>query len=307
MDWTDGQQRRAWLDRQDAKLRDALSYYLGPAAEPVNALANVASWLSPGSDMMDAANASRDLMASKTPGNALTNAGWLTASLAGMALPGNAGALRGAADDASEAGIRAYHGSPHDFDAFDLSKIGAGEGAQAYGHGLYFADAEDVAKTYRDKLKGADGGHMYEVHLKANPDDFLDWDKPLSSQSETVRNAVTGGVDPFLGGLIQKEPGGKAHQTLRDLAAKGKLPGVDGGDSWDKSEAVSAYLADKGVPGIRYLDQASRATGEGTRNYVVFDPATIEIMRKYGLLGGIGLGGAVSVNSLANPQPGERY
>jgi hypothetical protein len=46
--------------------------------------------------------------------------------------------------------IRAYHGSPHHFSRFDASKIGTGEGAQAYGHGLYFAGAEDVAKTYRD-------------------------------------------------------------------------------------------------------------------------------------------------------------
>src|SRR5215475_8436607 len=28
-------------------------------------------------------------------------------------------------------GIRAYHGSPYDFERFDLSKIGTGEGAQA--------------------------------------------------------------------------------------------------------------------------------------------------------------------------------
>ena len=45
--------------------------------------------------------------------------------------------------------IRAYHGSPHDFDRFDMSKIGTGEGAQAYGKGLYFAESEDVAKSYR--------------------------------------------------------------------------------------------------------------------------------------------------------------
>ena len=32
-------------------------------------------------------------------------------------------------------GIRAFHGSPHDFDRFDISRIGTGEGAQAYGHG----------------------------------------------------------------------------------------------------------------------------------------------------------------------------
>jgi hypothetical protein len=48
--------------------------------------------------------------------------------------------------------IRAYHGSPHDFDRFDLSKIGTGEGAQAYGHGLYFAENEGVARSYRDVL-----------------------------------------------------------------------------------------------------------------------------------------------------------
>jgi hypothetical protein len=42
--------------------------------------------------------------------------------------------------------ITTYHGSPHDFDEFDMSKIGTGEGAQAYGHGLYFAENENVAK-----------------------------------------------------------------------------------------------------------------------------------------------------------------
>lgn len=48
--------------------------------------------------------------------------------------------------------IRAFHGSPHSFDAFDLGKIGTGEGAQAYGHGLYFAGNEATAKSYRDTL-----------------------------------------------------------------------------------------------------------------------------------------------------------
>ena len=50
-----------------------------------------------------------------------------------------------------------YHGTPHRFPAteanplgeFDASKIGTGEGAQAYGHGIYYAESPDVAKTYR--------------------------------------------------------------------------------------------------------------------------------------------------------------
>jgi hypothetical protein len=41
-----------------------------------------------------------------------------------------------------------WHGSPHKFDKFDASKIGTGEGAQAYGHGLYLAESPDVAKSY---------------------------------------------------------------------------------------------------------------------------------------------------------------
>jgi hypothetical protein len=45
-------------------------------------------------------------------------------------------------------GQTVYHGSPHLFDKFDISKIGTGEGAQAYGHGLYFAESPGVAKSY---------------------------------------------------------------------------------------------------------------------------------------------------------------
>lgn len=48
--------------------------------------------------------------------------------------------------------IRVYHGSPHKFDKFDLSKIGTGEGAQAYGHGLYTAESRNVAEQYKNVL-----------------------------------------------------------------------------------------------------------------------------------------------------------
>ena len=50
-----------------------------------------------------------------------------------------------------------YHGSPYKFDRFDASKIGSGEGAQVYGHGLYFAEVPEVAKGYQATLghKGA--------------------------------------------------------------------------------------------------------------------------------------------------------
>lgn len=48
----------------------------------------------------------------------------------------------------------AYHGTPHIFDEFSLSGVGTGEGAQAHGWGLYFAQDEAVAQGYRERLSG---------------------------------------------------------------------------------------------------------------------------------------------------------
>jgi hypothetical protein len=63
--------------------------------------------------------------------------------------PGMVGAQRGAV---------VYHGSPHKFDAFDSSKIGTGEGAQAYGHGLYLAENPGVAESYKVALSSGARG-----------------------------------------------------------------------------------------------------------------------------------------------------
>lgn len=43
----------------------------------------------------------------------------------------------------------AWHGSPFDFDSFDLGKIGAGEGNQAHGWGLYFAKNKKISEAYK--------------------------------------------------------------------------------------------------------------------------------------------------------------
>ena len=47
-----------------------------------------------------------------------------------------------------QTGAIVWHGSPHKFDRFDSSKIGAGEGSQAYGYGHYVAESPDVARSY---------------------------------------------------------------------------------------------------------------------------------------------------------------
>jgi predicted RNA methylase len=56
------------------------------------------------------------------------------------------------------------------------------------------------------------------------------------------------------------------------------------GARWDVNSpdprAASAALHAAGIPGIRYLDNVSRGQGEGSRNYVVFDPQHIKIEKK---------------------------
>lgn len=153
-----GQARRAWLDDLIAEnVSKPLNYFLGPTGVPqrLNALANAAAFTDAG-DVLAAGEASRDLWNDPSIGNAANYA----AAGAAMALPFYGARMgEGIADLADDARrfvkdedgvLRLWHGSPHDFDKFSMDAIGTGEGAQAYGHGLYFAESEDIAKFYRD-------------------------------------------------------------------------------------------------------------------------------------------------------------
>ena len=274
-------------------------------------------------------------------------------TLGSGAIPAEANSLR--------MGIRAYHGSPHDFDRFDMSKIGTGEGAQAYGHGLYFAENEGVAQGYRDALKrkndkitfdgrpldgpsdynalqsqlenqegdwrlfkavdeitrrqgtmeerladmrnwyrnqpemlaaidraeqratlNANPGRMYEVNIDANPEDFLDWDKPLSEQPKWVRDQFPD--SPNISGKEAYDRLARQHGRKADASNPQDKYLVDvGTDIIASDKGASQALRKAGVPGIKYLDAGSRGAGDGTRNYVVFDDKLISIVKKYGV------------------------
>ena len=101
--------------------------------------------------------------------------------------------------------MTAWHGSPHDHDKFDSSKIGTGEGAQAYGHGLYFASNREVAEWYRNNLNSQwviDGEPLRgvigisqlaksSIELSASLDDailYLKSDTNLGSDTVNGRN-----------------------------------------------------------------------------------------------------------------------
>lgn len=62
----------------------------------------------------------------------------------------------------------AYHGTPHSFEQFDLGAIGTGEGAQAHGWGLYFAENKKVAERYRETLLKRVQGELYIDGINVN-------------------------------------------------------------------------------------------------------------------------------------------
>jgi hypothetical protein len=149
-------------------------------------------------------------------------------------------------------GATVYHGTPHKFDKFDASKIGSGEGNQAWGHGIYLAENPEVAKMYARQMKG----DLLTVDL---PDEriasMLDWDKKIAAQGENVRLMARDLSLPA------NAKGKDLYTTLQGQARDAAIHrGRDTQTTLGSSQArASADLQSMGIPGIQYFDQGSRA------------------------------------------------
>lgn len=75
----------------------------------------------------------------------------------------------------------AWHGSPYDFDEFDLGGIGGGLGHQAFGWGLYFAEKRNVAENYKVERKSK---NEFTLNGKNLPDEYA-----------PVINQIFGGIN----------------------------------------------------------------------------------------------------------------
>jgi hypothetical protein len=469
-----GQDRRRWLNEQEAALAEALRYYLGPTGIPERAdLAN--EIFNPALGVERGMTASRQAL---DPSSGLT--GWERTGKAADAAAETLGALLGLGggkatleaagpmiEDTLTSGARAvvdrlnqpgqmpttysnpipgllgnaaentgpklrlYQGSPHDFAAERLvrmpdgstqyivgspdvlpdvptgaevlrdfplgrarmDKIGTGEGAQAYGHGLYFTETPDIGRSYRDmggdfdagmtiggkdiqdyytglenqaarmpaksasaiydqmalledlmwggdilhvRQQAANGAYspeavawfernvaskfknkrsLFEVNVNANPEDFLDWDAPLSAQPNVLSRLGYSTMDEDaahaeairifeenpngawmndpalkarineLNDMLDRLPPSGTGQDLYRGGASDDVSGILSQMGYGDPAAQSQALRDAGIPGIRYLDAGSRGAGDGSRNYVVFDENLISIVRKYGIAG----------------------
>jgi len=169
-------------------------------------------------------------------------------------------------------------------------------------------------------------GSMYEVNIKADPDDFLDWDKTVGSQSKRVKASLGWTPDAEQAYLSARNADDDALMAALSEDSSGanyvptKLPIPEGVPPYDATgrevagkssifgsgQKAAEALKNKGIPGIKYLDQGSRPYGDGTRNYVVFDENLINIVKKYGIAGAatmLGLSQAEIVQAMQAQQP----
>lgn len=91
----------------------------------------------------------------------------------------------------------AWHGSPHDFDTFDLGAIGTGEGNQAHGWGLYFDKDKKVSDLYRRELSlihDVDKGTLFKVDV---PDTktMIDEQQSLNILSKETKQSLNAAIN----------------------------------------------------------------------------------------------------------------
>lgn len=190
-------------------------------------------------------------------------------------------------------GVVAYHGTVPVFDKFDAAKIGTGEGAQAYGHGINLAEQPAVAESYKQALLAKDPvatqGSLYKVEIAQKAaNNLLDWDVPLSEQAPQVKAALTKMDNPIVQEALARDwKGGKLYAMLSDsLKDERQIEGAPAGVTEVKSghPATSQMLHEAGIFGTKYLDAGSRSRADatGTRNFVIFDPNDIRITERNG-------------------------
>jgi hypothetical protein len=184
-------------------------------------------------------------------------------------------------------GMTVYHGSPHVFQKFDLSKMGTGEGNQAYGPGMYMAQNPNVAKTYAVDAANSNSQRTFAPKTNVNQNSINYFEAMLKGEvPRDIKNNVEVSDDYIksqIAGLSNQlpslykvdlpdthirrmldwdEPLKSQPAPVRKLA---KSLGIDLNDAGadllaqiGKGQEGKKILEKAGIRGIKYLDQESR-------------------------------------------------
>lgn len=209
----------------------------------------------------------------------------LLASGAAIAVGGaSAAALSGGESKAAPL-PKVWHISPNDFEKFgplgerfgtgEVPVSQPGEGAAKKGvPGYYFAENTGTRDYYQRVIEQAYGkAYQYENSIKASSEELVDLDRPMNEQPARVQEVL------------------KAH-------------GINNPGDLNSASLEQVQVLDRaGVKGVQYFDKYSRPYGTGSRNFVVFSPDTVELLKKTGLGALLAAGGASFAGGRAQAQP----
>lgn len=178
---------------------------------------------------------------------------------------------------------RVFHGSGANFDVFDSSHIGEGEGNQSYGYGMYVTEVKEVARSYA----GTNGrrGIIYKVTIPDNNgSNYLQRNEFLYNQeNKKIANALYEHlISTDDDGAYENE---QAKQSLREELEhifSGNVPGdyayANVSSYLGSDAAASKFLHSLGYVGIVYpTNSMSGGNTEGKNNYVIFDDSDLRI------------------------------
>ncbi|WJI48224.1 hypothetical protein NL532_23975 [Mesorhizobium sp. C120A] len=158
--------------------------------------------------------------------------------------------------------------------------------SQAISAAYRHLDDHDPSQGLRDAI--ASSGKLFKVDLPEDSE-LMVWDKPLSEQPDAVKTAIRSMSSPKTGlfsSAIKKFRSerlddifaGKDWDTITAQEFYGALKLALGSD-----KAASESLRAADIPGHRYLDGQSRAAGDGTFNYVIYDDTRVNVEERFKL------------------------
>lgn len=172
-------------------------------------------------------------------------------------------------------------------DAFQNRTIGKTkakklEDARALLYDLLTAGDEGIAEIRRP-------GTLLELGIDADPTKLLDYDKDLIEQTPFVQEAI-------LDALKLEGPVRSPRDIMDSIKARQVFGFNNLLNSKLRTREGSKLLEDAGIQGVK----AASSISPGVRNYAIFDPDRISVLRNLGLLGML-TGGASMYN-----QPSEQ-
>jgi hypothetical protein len=171
--------------------------------------------------------------------------------------------------------------------AFELARHNGDRVAAADFHARAFSggDKNRAVQILRSEQKLPEvtlPGFLYKLDIPdADAAKLLDYDAPITEQPKEILQKI----EPMIRAAKGYDPNTATQSNLsKIISANGNLrPEVTGemffrglAQDLGGDEAAADALRKIGIPGLKYLDQGSRDSGGGTRNFVVWDQDVLD-------------------------------